>query len=59
MNEISIVIAMTLAGGLWAVMAYSVGYKEGERIGFRRGKAMSQHAALYSLKSRKTDKVAN
>ena len=59
MNEILIVIFMIIAGALWAVMAYSVGYKEGERMGFRRGKAMSQHAALYSLKSRKTDKVAN
>ena len=52
MNEISIVIAMTLAGGLWAVMAYSVGYKEGERVGFSRGRAVTRH-----LSSR--DKAAN
>ncbi len=43
---------MTLAGGLWALMAYSVGYKEGHRAGFTRGRAVSRH-----LSSR--DKVAN
>jgi len=43
---------MTLAGGLWAVMAYSVGYKEGERIGYSRGRSVSRH-----LSSR--EKVAN
>jgi hypothetical protein len=43
MNEISIVIFMIVAGALWAVMAYSVGYKEGERKGFIRGRAISRH----------------
>lgn len=45
MNEITIVIAMTIAGILWSVMAYSVGYKEGQRDGYQRGKAVSRHAS--------------
>ena len=43
MNEASIVIAMIIAGVLWAVMAYSVGFKEGERQGYTRGRAVSRH----------------
>jgi hypothetical protein len=43
MNEISIVITCLIAGTLWAVMAYSVGFKEGERHGYRRGRALSRH----------------
>ena len=43
MNEISIVITCLIAGTLWAVMAYSVGYKEGQRQGYTRGRAVSRH----------------
>lgn len=43
MNEISIVIVMSLAAVLWAAITYSVGYKEGERVGFSRGRAISRH----------------
>lgn len=43
MNELSIVVVMTLAAVLWAAVSYSVGYKEGERIGFTRGRAVSRH----------------
>lgn len=34
---------MTLAAILWAAITYSVGYKEGERVGFTRGRAVSRH----------------
>jgi hypothetical protein len=34
---------MTLAAILWSAMSYSIGYKEGERIGFSRGRAVSRH----------------
>lgn len=43
MNELSIVVVMTLAAILWSAVSYSVGYKEGERIGFTRGRAVSRH----------------
>ena len=36
---------MTIAGFLWAVVAYSVGYKEGHRDGYLRGKAVTRHAS--------------
>jgi hypothetical protein len=43
MNEASIVVFMTIAGALWAVMSYSVGFKEGQRQGYTRGRAVSRH----------------
>ena len=45
MNELSIVIFMLIAGILWAAMSYSVGYREGQREGFKRGRAVSRHSA--------------
>jgi formate hydrogenlyase subunit 3/multisubunit Na+/H+ antiporter MnhD subunit len=45
MNELSIIVMMLVAGILWAAMSYSVGYKEGQREGFKRGRAVSRHAA--------------
>jgi hypothetical protein len=43
MNELSIVIFMVIAGALWALMSYSVGFKEGQRQGYSRGRAVSRH----------------
>ena len=45
MNELSIVVVMSVAALLWATMTYSVGYREGERRGYARGRAVSRHAA--------------
>ena len=45
MNELAIIVMMLIAGILWAAMSYSVGYKEGQREGFKRGRAVSRHAA--------------
>jgi formate hydrogenlyase subunit 3/multisubunit Na+/H+ antiporter MnhD subunit len=45
MNELSIIVMMLIAGVLWSAMSYSVGYKEGQREGFKRGRAVSRHAA--------------
>lgn len=42
MNELSIVAIMTVIGFLWATMCYAVGFKEGERIGFRKGRELSR-----------------
>ena len=36
---------MAIAGILWAAVSYSVGYREGQREGFKRGRAVSRHAA--------------
>lgn len=54
MNELTIVIAMTIAAILWSAMSYSVGYKEGSREGYKRGRAVSRHSVavkrdVYSL----------
>ena len=43
MNEASIVIMMIIAGALWAVMSYSVGFKEGQRQGYTCGRAVFRH----------------
>ena len=45
MNELSIVVFMSVAAILWAAISYSVGYREGERRGYSRGRAVSRHAA--------------
>jgi hypothetical protein len=45
MNELSIIVMMLIAGILWAAMSYSVGYKEGQREGFKRGRPVSPHAS--------------
>ena len=45
MNELSIVIFMVIAGAFWALMAYSIGFKEGERQGYSKGRAISRHAS--------------
>ena len=50
MNELSIVITMVIAGALWSVMAYSVGFKEGERQGYTRGLAVARNAVSADLK---------
>jgi len=50
MNELSIVIFMVIAGALWAVMAYSVGYKEGQRDGYNRGKSVGRHASSQAVR---------
>ena len=52
MNEASIVIVMLLAGALWSVMSYSVGFKEGERQGFTRGRAIARHAVSVERKAK-------
>jgi hypothetical protein len=44
MNELSIVIFMVIAGAFWAVMSYAVGFKEGQRQGYIRGRAVARHA---------------
>ena len=50
MNEASIVIFMIIAGALWAVMSYSVGFKEGQRQGYTRGRAVSRHMSQLNEK---------
>ena len=52
MNEASIVIMMVIAGALWAVMSYSIGFKEGERQGFTRGRAIARHAVSAERKAK-------
>jgi hypothetical protein len=47
MNEASIVIMCLIAGALWAVMSYSVGFKEGQRQGYTRGRAVARHAVSH------------
>ena len=51
MNEASIVIMMVIAGALWAVMSYSVGFREGHRQGYTRGRAVARHAVSAERKA--------
>lgn len=45
MNELSIVVVMSIAAILWAAISYSVGYREGQREGIIRGKAMTRRSS--------------
>jgi hypothetical protein len=36
---------MAIACILWALMSYSIGYKEGHKDGYQRGKAVKRHAS--------------
>lgn len=44
MNELGIVVAMSIAAILWAAASYSVGYREGHREGMIRGKSISRRS---------------
>jgi hypothetical protein len=44
MNEASIVIMCLIGGSFWAIMSYSVGFREGQRQGYTRGRAVARHA---------------
>ena len=52
MNEISIAVTCLIAGALWSVMSYSVGFKEGERQGYTRGRAVARHAVSAERKAK-------
>jgi hypothetical protein len=42
-TALSIIVMMSIAGFFWALMSYSVGYKQGEREGYAKGRAVSRH----------------
>jgi hypothetical protein len=42
-NEISLFVLMLIACFLWALVSYSVGFKEGQREGYQRGRSVSRH----------------
>jgi hypothetical protein len=44
-NELSIVIMMSVSGILMSAITYSVGFREGEREGFQKGKSIARHAS--------------
>jgi hypothetical protein len=53
MNEASIVIFMIITGAFWAIMSYSVGFREGQRQGYTRGRAVSRHISQLNEKVEK------
>jgi hypothetical protein len=44
-NEIGIVLFMSVAAFLWSASTYAIGFKEGERQGYQKGRAISRHAS--------------
>jgi len=40
MNELGIFVATAIAGILWSVVSYSMGFKEGQRQGYTRGRSI-------------------
>jgi hypothetical protein len=44
-NDFAIIIIMSVASILLSAGTYAVGFKEGERTGFLKGRAISRHAS--------------
>jgi hypothetical protein len=42
-NELSIVVMMSITAILMSVITYSVGFREGEREGYLKGRSVSRH----------------
>ena len=42
MNELSIFVIMAIVCILWASITYSVGFKEGQRQGYARGRSITR-----------------
>jgi hypothetical protein len=42
-NELSIIVMMSISGILISAITYSVGFKEGNREGYTRGRSVSRH----------------
>ena len=45
MLDLGVIILLAFAAFLWALVSYTVGHKEGERIGFAKGRAVGRHAS--------------
>ena len=48
-SEIGLFVLMAIACILWAVVSYSVGFKEGQREGYRRGRSVSRHISAKAV----------
>jgi hypothetical protein len=48
-SELGLFVLMLIACILWAVVSYSVGFKEGQREGYRRGRSVSRHISAKEL----------
>jgi hypothetical protein len=51
MNEASIVILWSLQEPFGLIMSYSVGFREGQRQGYTRGRAVARHAVSAERKA--------
>jgi len=49
-SEIGLFIFMGVACILWAICSYAVGYKEGHKDGYQRGKAVKRHASSQAVR---------
>jgi len=49
-NEIGLFVLMAIACILWALMSYAIGYKEGHKDGYNRGKAVSRHISAQAVR---------
>jgi hypothetical protein len=49
-SEVGLFVFMAIACILWAICSYSVGYKEGHRDGYNRGKTIGRHASSKAVR---------
>jgi hypothetical protein len=48
-SEIGLFVLMAIACIFWALVSYSVGFKEGQREGYRRGRSVSRHISAKAV----------
>jgi ammonia channel protein AmtB len=48
-SEIGLFALMAIACILWAVVSYSIGFKEGHKEGYQRGRAVTRHISAKAV----------
>lgn len=46
MLDLGVIVLLAIGGFLWALCAYTVGRKEGERIGYAKGRAIGRASGV-------------
>ena len=48
-SEIGLFVLMLIGCILWSIVSYSVGFKEGQREGYQRGRSVSRHISAKAV----------
>jgi ammonia channel protein AmtB len=48
-SELGLFVLMAIACILWAIVSYSIGFKEGHKEGYQRGRSVSRHISAKAV----------